>query len=479
MRSFRNSASGARRARALRPVLVTTLALLAVGCVVPSAYAWHAHLVVKKVNLGGPPSDVFQFQIEKSPNLYEDIWEGGSKQFELQGAPRLTGSWYRSYGPGPYPAGANMQVFGDLWAGYDHGFEDWVTYKVTELSSSESPLSDYTTTASCEIGIQNGNGQVVTDETWVTENAITAQYGQWSYAKGVTDGKTHVATSVRWNNATRYVTTCTFVNRYRARVRVRKTFTDTITAQPSISAEINGVVRNRANAEGVPVDPADSTLEHEQNTEWVKVPVGPDGPLAPVTVGELDGDPGDPALSLYDTTIACGAGITTTLDAQTGRWTLAGIAPGQDVTCTIHNARKPVPPTTPPKIPPTTGPPSTGTTQSGVAGSDTSGVTRPRAAARLTGTVGCATARYASASISGSQVRRVTFYVNGRKVKTLTGANAGTSYRLRYRTAGLRNGSYAVRARVEFSKASGAKPRTFGLQFSRCSRRAVQPTFTG
>ena len=475
MRSFGNSASGSvRGAGSLRLLLLAALTMLTLGCVAPAAQAWHAHLRVKKVNLGGPASDVFQFKIDKSPNLYEDIWDEGGKLFELQGAPSLSGSWYESYGPGPYPQGANMETFGDLWAGYDHGFEDWVTYKVTELSSSTSPLSDYTTTAACEI---DGG------DTWITENAVTAQYGQWSYTKGVTDGQTHVATSVRWINDTRYVTTCTFVNRYRARVRVKKTFTDTITAQPSISAEINTVVRNRANAEGVPADPADSTLEDGQNTEWVNVPVGPDGPLTPVTVGELDGDAGDPASSLYDATIDCGEGITATRDGQTGRWTLDGFEPGQDVTCTIHNTRKPAPPeqppTTPPTLTPPAGPPSTGTTPSGVAGQTTSGVTRPRAAARLSGTVGCATARYASASITGSQVRRVTFYVNGRMVKTLSSPNAAKAYRLRYLTRGLRNGSYAVRARVEFSKASGAKPRTFRLQFSRCSRRAVSPTFTG
>ena len=98
----------------------------------------------------------------------------------------------------------------------------------------------------------------------------------------MTDGKTHVATSVRWINEQRYVTICTFVNRYRARVRVKKTFADSITAQPSVSAEINGTIRNRAAEDGTPVNPADSTLEHGENTEWVDVPVGPDGPLSPV-----------------------------------------------------------------------------------------------------------------------------------------------------------------------------------------------------
>ena len=106
-------------------------------------------------------------------------------------------------------------------------------------------------------------------------------------------------------------------------------------------------------------------------------------------------------------------------------------------------------------------------------------MTRPRGTARLSGTVGCATARYASASITGTQVKRVTFYVNGRKTSSLTRANAGKSYRLRYRTKGLKNGSYAIRARVEFSSASNASPRNYQLQFSRCSRRAVAPAFTG
>ena len=244
--------------------------------------------------------------------------------------------------------GANSEKFGDLWAGQDHGFDDWVQYKVTEVKASPSSLSDYTTTATCEIS----------DPDWTSANPLTAQYGQWSYASGTTNGQTHVTTSVRSyltsGPPARAVTTCTFTNRYRARVRVRKTFDDPITAQPSVTADINGVARDRADAAGLPVSPADTTLEHDQHTEWVAIPVA-DGPISAVTVGETNGDAGDPPVSAYTTTIDCGEGITATLDSQIGKWTLGGIKPGQDVTCTLHNVRKPeTPPETPPATPPET-----------------------------------------------------------------------------------------------------------------------------
>ena len=97
----------------------------------------------------------------------------------------------------------------------------------------------------------------------------------------------------------------------------------------------------------------------------------------------------------------------------------------------------------------------------------------------MRGTVGCATERFASAYVTGSQIRRVTFQVNGRKVKTLTKPNVGRRYQLRYTVKPLKVGSYKVRARVEYSAASRTSPKTFNLQFSRCAKRGVRPVFTG
>ena len=464
MQSFTNRA----RSKALprRFMLTGALALVALAASAPATFAWHGHLQVKKINVGGPAQDAFNFKLEKTPNLYEDIWDPAYKSFQLHGATSAAGPW----------TGWNSKAFGDLWAGYDHGFNEWVTYKVTE-QSAEAPasLANYTTTVACEI---DGGAK------WITDNAVTQQYGMWSYSSGVSNGTTYAATTVRWHDQVRYTTTCTFTNRYRARVRVKKTFTDTISDKPSVSAEINGTVRQHASGNGTPIVPADTTIENTENTVWVDVPVGPSGPLTPVVIGESNGDAGDPPVSAYTATIDCGTGVTATLDAPTGKWTLGGIAPGQDVTCTIHNTRKPVPPVVPPVIPPVIPPvvpPVTppGTADSGVAGGATSGSTTVRGKARLAGTVGCASARYAQASVSGSQIRRVTFYVNGRKVKTLNRANAGKSFRLRYLTKGLKTGSYAVRARVEFSSASKTSPRSYNLQFSRCAQRVVKPTFTG
>ena len=60
---------------------------------------------VRKVNLGGPPSDVFQFKIEKTPNLYEDIWQPGYKTFDLFGASSAAGPWIERTGSRAGPAG--------------------------------------------------------------------------------------------------------------------------------------------------------------------------------------------------------------------------------------------------------------------------------------------------------------------------------------------------------------------------------------
>jgi hypothetical protein len=97
----------------------------------------------------------------------------------------------------------------------------------------------------------------------------------------------------------------------------------------------------------------------------------------------------------------------------------------------------------------------------------------------MRGTVGCATAKYANAYVTGRQIRRVTFYVNGRKVKTLTRPDRVKRYLLRYTVKPMKVGTYKVRARVEFTRASGSSPKTFNLQFSRCAPRGVSPTFTG
>jgi hypothetical protein len=150
---------------------------------------------------------------------------------------------------------------------------------------------------------------------------------------------------------------------------------------------------------------------------------------------------------------------------------MAHVQPGEVITCTWTNTQNP-PPT--PETPQQVGA-SGAVSPVGASG----GVTQRRGTARISGTVGCAAAKFASVSVSGRQIRRVTFTVNGKKAKTLTKPNAGSNYRLTYRVSGLPVGAYKVNAKVEFTAASGTNARNLRLQFSRCKPRVVRPTFTG
>ena len=78
----------------------------------------------------------------------------------------------------------------------------------------------------------------------------------------------------------------------------------------------------------------------------------------------------------------------------------------------------------------------------------------------------------------GRQIRRVTFFVRGHKVKTVTKAQNGR-WALTVRTASLRRGANAVTARVEFTKGSQTKTRTLRITITRCAAQVVQPQFTG
>ncbi len=99
--------------------------------------------------------------------------------------------------------------------------------------------------------------------------------------------------------------------------------------------------------------------------------------------------------------------------------------------------------------------------------------------AKLRGTVGCATATYAKATISGRQIKSVTYFVNGKKLSTLTKPTKGNSYTLRVKVRSLEYGAHKVTARVVFVEAARTKTKTLQLQFSRCLPRVVQPKFTG
>jgi hypothetical protein len=101
-----------------------------------------------------------------------------------------------------------------------------------------------------------------------------------------------------------------------------------------------------------------------------------------------------------------------------------------------------------------------------------------RGTAALRGPRVCPTTRSVKASVSGRQIRRVTFFVRGHKVKTVTKADRNGRFTLTLRTASLRRGANSVTARVEFTAASQTRTRNLRITITRCAQ-AVRPQFTG
>jgi hypothetical protein len=84
-----------------------------------------------------------------------------------------------------------------------------------------------------------------------------------------------------------------------------------------------------------------------------------------------------------------------------------------------------------------------------------------------------------SATVNGRQIRRVTFMVGGRTVRTVTRADSRGRWTLSVPTSALRRGANRVEARVEFSAASQTRTRTLRITITRCAAQVVRPQFTG
>ncbi len=96
-------------------------------------------------------------------------------------------------------------------------------------------------------------------------------------------------------------------------------------------------------------------------------------------------------------------------------------------------------------------------------------------AARLVGPSRCVSRTY-SVAVSGSPVRSVSFWVNGKRIKTVRARTGQRRFRF---TRALRTPVARVEARVNF--ASNASPATRRLRktIRRCAPAAVRPQFTG
>jgi uncharacterized repeat protein (TIGR01451 family) len=102
----------------------------------------------------------------------------------------------------------------------------------------------------------------------------------------------------------------------------------------------------------------------------------------------------------------------------------------------------------------------------------------PQGAASIGGPTGCV-ARNFSVIVTGRRIRRVAFYMDGRRVGTLVRPNSGNRYILKVRPGSLPTGTHQVIAITSFTAASKTKQRILRLVFQRCARRAAAPRFTG
>jgi hypothetical protein len=98
--------------------------------------------------------------------------------------------------------------------------------------------------------------------------------------------------------------------------------------------------------------------------------------------------------------------------------------------------------------------------------------------ARLTGPSGCVKQAF-NATVRGSQIAKVTFFVDGKKRKTITATAGQRAFQFKVRPNALGRGVHRVTARVEFATASQTATRTLRLSFQRCARQVVTPRFTG
>ena len=196
------------------------------------------------------------------------------------------------------------------------------------------------------------------------------------------------------------------------------------------------------------------------------------------TVGEAAGTATD--LSNYDSSTSCVDKAHTTKPADTDG-SLA-VAKGDQWDCVITNTRKTTPtPPPPPQEPPTNTPPVQPPAQV-VSPTPQVRVSPARVrpgSATLRGPSGCPTTSAVAATVSGRRIVKVTFYVDGKKVKTLTKANRNGRWVLPMNVKRFAFGTHSVRVTVQFAKSSQTKARTLRLSFSRCHPGAVRPQFTG
>jgi hypothetical protein len=130
----------------------------------------------------------------------------------------------------------------------------------------------------------------------------------------------------------------------------------------------------------------------------------------------------------------------------------------------------------------TTGAPGTGTANGVPSAGRTNGApgagSTAEASARMSGPRRCVRGQFA-ARVTGREIARVTFFVDGRRRRTVAATGGRTVFSLRVDPLGQNLGMHRITAKVRFTADSGATARTLRLVYQRCAKAAVRPRFTG
>lgn len=169
------------------------------------------------------------------------------------------------------------------------------------------------------------------------------------------------------------------------------------------------------------------------------------------------------------------AGIQTTQYGSVGgRSSLRGLlALGRGSSVTTASPARPLPP------PPVTSAPNPNRTPSALQTPPSSRSQAP-GSARLSAPTGCVPKPF-NATVRGSRITRVVFYLDGRSIAVMRRPNRrGSRFAVRINPGRLRIGPHRIVVRVTFTAASRTRSKRLTIVFQRCARRqAVSPRFVG
>jgi hypothetical protein len=141
--------------------------------------------------------------------------------------------------------------------------------------------------------------------------------------------------------------------------------------------------------------------------------------------------------------------------------------------CTFSNAKVQTPVSPTPSSPPAAGP--TPVQQGAAPTQEVLGTQAVRSAAQLAGPRRCVSRRF-TVSVTARRVRSVTFFVNGRRLRTLAARPGQRRFSVKVPRPLVTS---RVVARVRFRQNTTPSTRTLSTTVRRCAQRAVQPKFTG